>query len=598
MSRNLFQVFGAGTQASDESEMSDEQDLSDEDETYVPPEPDPDDSYESDSSYGLDTEEPVRRPITATDPDDSSNKIILGKDKVTQWNTKPFPEARTPAKNLLKIPKNRIPNTDHVTSPGDAFSLFINDKMIRMIVHFTNKDGQRGKGDQWKMTDDIEMKAFIGCLLHTGSMHQNKICLELLFNFVEGNPLLRAAFSKNRFSHLLNHLRFDDKETRTPRQKRDKFAHIRELWDLFLLNLSRHYHPGQSITVDEQLVPFRGRCPFIQYIPSKPDKYGIKIFWVCDNETKYPLRGFAYLGREQTGPRPVTENNVAIGTNTVLKLTEDFTGSGRNVTCDNFFTNLDLAERLVKKNLTLVGTIRRNKPVLPETFQAKKNLPLGESAFLFRKETTLVSYQSKRAKNVLLLSTMHSAPERCEASGKPEIVLAYNKTKGGVDALDQMAHAFTVKRKTKRWPLVIFFNMVDLSTIAARVIWQAKLPEDKLSHEDNRQLFIIAAAREFVIQQIQRRTAVPTLNLPIKQNMDSVLKTLLPTASMPAATSTPTNKRKRSKPEAASQSEPKKQKRCSLCPAKRDRKTKTCCPKCDRHICKDHTVVMCTNCSE
>ncbi|CAF4616702.1 unnamed protein product, partial [Rotaria magnacalcarata] len=28
--------------------------------------------------------------------------------------------------------------------------------------------------------------------------------------------------------------------------------------------------PGGSLTVDEQLIPTRGRCNFRQYIPSKP----------------------------------------------------------------------------------------------------------------------------------------------------------------------------------------------------------------------------------------------------------------------------------------------------------------------------------------
>ncbi|KAK3705411.1 hypothetical protein RRG08_033991 [Elysia crispata] len=41
----------------------------------------------------------------------------------------------------------------------------------------------------------------------------------------------------------------------------------------------------------------------------------------------------------------------------------------------------------------------------------KKHIPLGESTFLFRHETTLVSFQSKRQKNVLLLSTMHNKAE-------------------------------------------------------------------------------------------------------------------------------------------------------------------------------------------
>ena len=37
------------------------------------------------------------------------------------------------------------------------------------------------------------------------------------------------------------------------------------------------YTPGPHMTVDEQLVCFRGKCPFRQYIPLKPGKYGIIV---------------------------------------------------------------------------------------------------------------------------------------------------------------------------------------------------------------------------------------------------------------------------------------------------------------------------------
>ncbi|GFO41222.1 hypothetical protein PoB_006772700 [Plakobranchus ocellatus] len=70
---------------------------------------------------------------------------------------------------------------------------------------------------------------------------------------------------------------------------------------------------------------------------------------------------------------------------------------------------------------------------------------------------------------------MHSVPERCETSGKPEIVLTYNcnKSKGSVDTMDQVVYAFT--EKTKRWLLVVLFNISDLSTRpnATKVIRQA-----------------------------------------------------------------------------------------------------------------------------
>ncbi|GFN87506.1 PiggyBac transposable element-derived protein 4 [Plakobranchus ocellatus] len=503
--------------------------------------------------------------------------------------TKPFPDTRTPSKNILKISKNKTPVTNHVTLPNDAFHLFVDDNMIQKIVHYTNIEGKREKGKEWQDTDSTEIQSFIGCLLHTGALHQNDLSLEMLFSPVDGNSLVRAAFGLRRFSSLLNHLRFDDKATRSARRARDVFAPIRELWDLFHTNLGKHYVAGQNITVDEQLVPFRGRCSFIQYMPSKPDKYGLKFFWASDAASNYPLRGFPYLEKEATSARPA-ERTMGIAASTVERLTQDVKGTGRNITCDNYFTDLKLAESLAKQKLTMIGTVKRNKTFLPVDFQAKKALPLGESKFLFRHETTLVSFQSKRPKNVILLSTTHQKPEICPETTKPDIVLHYNKTKGGVDAMDQMAHAFTTKRKTKRWPLVVFFNILDLSSIAARVIFQLKYPVDKLSHEDCRQRFNADVGRSMAYAHIVRRSSVPTLQKEVKVNISVVIKSIKPVSEQMAAKPPKRARVEESAPSA------KKQKRCALCPAKRDRKTKSTCSSCDCHICQEHTVLFCQNC--
>ena len=109
-------------------------------------------------------------------------------------------------------------------------------------------------------------------------LHQNSSSVDILFSPVDGNPLLRAAFSMKRFSDLLNHIHFDNKDTRSIRRARDILAPIRDVWDTFLNNLAKFYVPIENITVDEQLVGFRIWCKFIQYMPSKPDKYGIKTF--------------------------------------------------------------------------------------------------------------------------------------------------------------------------------------------------------------------------------------------------------------------------------------------------------------------------------
>ena len=50
------------------------------------------------------------------------------------------------------------------------------------------------------------------------------------------------------------------------------------------------------------------------------------------------------------------------GTRIALDLGEVIENSGRNIACDNFFTDLFLARKPLQKKLTLVKLMRKNKP--------------------------------------------------------------------------------------------------------------------------------------------------------------------------------------------------------------------------------------------
>ncbi|KAK7105966.1 hypothetical protein V1264_017276 [Littorina saxatilis] len=191
----------------------------------------------------------------------------------------------------------------------------------------------------------------------------------------------------------MTHMRFDDKSTRNARRERDVFAPFRDVWDKFQKSLKSHYIPGPLLTVDEQLVPFRGRCSFLQYLPSKPDRYGMKVFWIADAEQNFPLYGVPYLGRPAG-----QERQVNLGRNIAVELATPFFKSGRNVTCDNFFTDLTLSETLLKNGMTLVGTVRANKRFLPDSLKTKKHLALNDSEFSFTADATVVRYQRKKKK--------------------------------------------------------------------------------------------------------------------------------------------------------------------------------------------------------
>lgn len=220
-------------------------------------------------------------------------------------------------------------------------------------------------------------------------------------------------------------LRFDDYSSRRQQRSHDKFAPIRTIWDKWVESLPTFYNPHDNVTIDEQLLSFRGRCKFRQYMPSKPAKYGIKLWVLVDSSSKYVWNIQPYLGKAVSG---VVEKQQ--GKRVVLDLVKGL--NGHNITVDNFFTSLELSQELLKQKLTIVGTLRLNKKCIPPKLLQCKHFPLFSSSFAFSKDTTLVSYISRKNKCTVLLSTLHHQDNVNHEHAKklPEIVEYYNYTKG------------------------------------------------------------------------------------------------------------------------------------------------------------------------
>lgn len=90
----------------------------------------------------------------------------------------------------------------------------------------------------------------------------------------------------------------------------------------------------------------------------------------------------------------------------VTDLLEPYYNSGRGITTDNFFNTVELANFLLTKNLTLLGTVRKNKQDTPNKLKVS---PLLEhsSKFAFIKDLSMVSYIPKKGKLIHLLSSQH-----------------------------------------------------------------------------------------------------------------------------------------------------------------------------------------------
>ena len=70
-------------------------------------------------------------------------------------------------------------------------------------------------------------------------------------------------------------LRFDDT---LRRNHNDELAPIRSFVESFNFKIADIYQPDPFLTIDEMLIEFHKRMAFRQYIPTKPGKFGIKVY--------------------------------------------------------------------------------------------------------------------------------------------------------------------------------------------------------------------------------------------------------------------------------------------------------------------------------
>ena len=161
-------------------------------------------------------------------------------------------------------------------------------------------------------------------------------------------------------------------------------------------------------------------------------------------------------------------------------------------------------------NTTYVGTIRTNKRDVPRELLPNRNKVEESSIFCLSNHLTLVSYVPKRNKSVILLSSMHhDRAVAVDQKHKPDIILYYSDTKSGVDNFDHLIREYTCKRKVNRWPMVIFFNMIDCAALVSYILYILTFPNWNLNKHHKRRLFLKQLGRELVYQQINRRIQKP-----------------------------------------------------------------------------------------
>ena len=242
-----------------------------------------------------------------------------------------------------------------ITVPLKCFNLFIPPSFYEELLvqtnlyayqqHLANNDTSR-----WNPITLNKLKAFIGNIFAMGI-----ISLPAINDYWSTDPIMshswfRAVISRNHYLQILRYIHVVDNTSAPTRTdpNYDRLWKVRPLIDLLQHTCAEMYNPGQQLSIDESMIGTKCRLSFIQYLPAKPTKWGIKV-WVCSDAATGNILSFSiYTGKDPNVS--ISPNGLAY--DVVMRLLENKFNKGYSVFVDNFYSSPNLFLDLFNKGVS------------------------------------------------------------------------------------------------------------------------------------------------------------------------------------------------------------------------------------------------------
>ena len=117
--------------------------------------------------------------------------------------------------------------------------------------------------------------------------------------------------------------------------------------------------PEEVHYIDEQIIPTKGLSSIKQYLPNKPNKWGIKVWARCVLVEECTTE--VNTGKDSTKKDNEIEG-ILMGGNVVYRLTQTlWLNKNYKAFFDNFFSSIGLLKLLKKEGLLAVATLRKDR---------------------------------------------------------------------------------------------------------------------------------------------------------------------------------------------------------------------------------------------
>ena len=407
-----------------------------------------------------------------------------------QWKRASGTQADPPV--FTRIPQVTIPTTDFQES--DYFTHFVSDTLVDIFVSQTNRyvEHRFSTGSQIgphanvrllreKPTDATEMRKFIALIMLMGIVKKPEMNMYWSTSPLICTPLFSQVMKRNRFFAIMQFWHFCDPSTSVPlAAPTDKMYKIRSVIDHLQQKFESTIIPEQNLALDEELLLFKGRLGFRQYMPLKRSRFRVKVFCVCESSTAYVYKFRVYGGKnapndDMHATLPNDLPRFGITDKLVIFMLNNLLDFGHTVYMDNFYNNVALANYLFSRQTGVCGTLRKNRvPIVIRDAKLKK----GQCAAFRDNKVMIVKYADK--KDVHVISTIHDdstvhvdarGPRR-PAADRPVAISDYNKNMGGVDKMNQLLHPYDPCRKTLKWFRKVVIHLLHISMMNAWIVYK------------------------------------------------------------------------------------------------------------------------------
>ena len=244
-----------------------------------------------------------------------------------------------------------ITELDENSSITDFFCYFIDNEFLHHIkeqtnlyarqcirkMRSTNSLSPKSRMANWKGVTISELRKFFGIIFHTSVSQKPHISDHWSKKAVISCNFCPNLMSRDRFLLILRNFHINDNSSEKKKGEPgyDPLHKIRPLVDKVRLRFQQAYQPAEDITIDEGMCKYRGRIFFKQYMPQKPNKYGIKLYMLSESDSGYIWNFSIFCG----------QSNVV--TNIVKHLLGDLLGKGHTLFTDGYYTCLLYTSRCV-----------------------------------------------------------------------------------------------------------------------------------------------------------------------------------------------------------------------------------------------------------